>query len=55
MSNSFVETRFDPRIISKGLGGIVYKTAVVRTGSDLEKPNINHAEYHKRQAVLGCV
>ena len=45
MSNSFVETRFDPGIIPKGLGGIVYKTSVVRTGSDLEKCNINQAEY----------
>ena len=45
MSNPFIETRFDPSVIPKGLGGIVYKTTVVRTGTDLEKRNINQSEY----------
>lgn len=45
MSNPFAEVRFDPGIIPRGVGGITYRTTIVRTHADSEYRNSDRDEW----------
>lgn len=45
MPNSFTEVRFDPGIVPRGKGNLIYKTTIIRTNRDFEKRNVNQEEY----------
>lgn len=45
LNNPFAEIRFDPGIVPRGVGGISYKTTIIRSYVDHERRNIARAEW----------